>query len=367
MKKLKENLWIIILSTLLLILLAIVVGLINYARPQDVKKIVVGALFIDGVDDRGWSESHYNGLKNACDNLGIALEVEENVSETLEDAEPAIDRLVGKGCSVIFLTSDGYDEKLYPVIQNYPDIEFYTVSPDSSPENVTTYFGRIYQIRFLAGILAGRMTKSNIIGYVAGQKSCQVNRGINAFALGARSVNPDVVVKVRFINSWTDAEKEKELATKLIEEDGADLITYHASIHTAVDAAEEHSAYSIGYNNNGTDYSEKYLASVNFNWGNLYKTLLHDFFNGDMYPGKYYWHGVVYGTVEMKTYSKVIPEEVIKEIDDRKEKLINVQDVFYGDLYSNDGTKKCSKGQRISDDALFRRMDWFVEGVEVYE
>ena len=367
MKKFREYIWIIVLIILTVALSGLVVLLLNLSRTTVHKETIAGALFIDKVDDDGWNQRHYEGLASACKSRDIRLEIEENIEATYEAAEPAIERLIAKGCQVIFLTSDGYDKKLYPVALKHPEITFFTVSPDSEPVNMTTYYGRLYQARFLAGMLAGRMTKTNVLGFVAGVESCNANREINAFALGARSVNPKAVVKARFIGTWTDSETEKAIADKLIEEDGADLITYHASIHSAIDSAEQHGVYSIGFNNNNTDYSENYLGSVNCNWGNLYKTVIDDYFMGDTSPGKYYWHGVVFGTVELKLVSPLIPDSVKKEIDDRTIELINVKDVFYGDLYTNKGEKKCSKGERISDEALFRRMDWFVEGVEVHE
>ena len=107
-------------------------------------------------------------------------------------------------------------------------------------------------------------------------------RAINSFALGARSVNPDAVVKVMFMGSWADVDKESEYTEKLIKEQNADVITYHASLHSAVDVAEELSVYSIGYNNPRTDYSDLYLGNTYFTWSNLYTTILEDFFTGDM-------------------------------------------------------------------------------------
>ena len=367
MKKITDYIEFIVLAILSVTLLFMVVALLKMYETDKAKETIVGAIFIKNVDDGGWNEFHYKGLSYACNLYGLRLEIEENIDETTEAAEPAIERLVDKGCSIIFLTSNRFDKKLNSVIESHPDVEFYTTSPDSEPDNMFTYYGRHYQTRYLAGMLAGRMTKTNVLGFIAGYESNMTTRSINAYALGAKSVNPDAVVKVMYLGSWSDAAKEKECAEKLIKEYGADVITYHASLHSAVDVAEELGVYSIGYNNDGTDYSEKYLGSTNFNWSNLYKTILDDFLTGDMSPGKYYWHGVVFGTVEFTMVSPLISDDIRKEIDDRTEKLINVQDVFFGDIYTNEGEKKCSKGQRISDNALLRKMNWFVEGVEFYE
>ena len=352
---------------MLLALFLIVLGFLRLSRIEGEKEDIVGAIFATSINDRSWAESHYTGIQAACDEIGLRFEYEENVAPTPEDLDTAIGRLVKKGCDIIFLTSDSYGKNIYSTIEKYHDIEFYTISADSDLPNLTTYYGRIYQARFLAGMLAGRMTKNNTLGFVSRMQVVKTHREINAFMLGAKSVNPDVVVKVRFTESWVSYDEEKEAARKLIEEDGVDVITYHTSTHATIEVAEEHSVYSIGFNNRETGYSEKYLASVNCNWRSLYKTILNDFLQGDMSPGKYYWHGVVFGTVSLDLYSPLIPETVREELAERREKLINVQDVFYGDIFTNEGERKCSKGQRIRDDALLRRMDWFVEGVEVYE
>ncbi|WP_029320145.1 BMP family ABC transporter substrate-binding protein [Butyrivibrio sp. AE3004] len=367
MTRIKDYIGMILFIIMFAVLIGLIVGLISVYRPAEKKETKVGAVFIDDIDDGGWNENHYKGIKAACEEYGLKFEIVTNVDETLEACEPAVDELVEKGCNVIFLTSDGFGKNVYSIIEKYSDVIFYTISADSKPANTITYFARFYQMRLLSGMIAASMTQSNILGFVAATNNSQSNRGINAFLLGAREVNPDIVVKVRYIGEWTNAEEEREATRKLIEEDGADVIAYHASIHSAVEVAEEHNVYSIGYNNYKEGYSDKYLASIVCHWDMLYKSIISDFLKGSVSEGKYYWWGIVYDAVELQQLSPLIPKSVLERVDERATKLREIHDVFYGDLVSNDGRIMCRQGERISDDALLRKMDWYMEGVEIYD
>ncbi|WP_050008275.1 BMP family ABC transporter substrate-binding protein [Butyrivibrio sp. WCE2006] len=367
MRKIRDYIGIIIFIIMLVVLLGLLAGLISMYKPAKKKQIMVGAVFIDDIDDDGWNEGHYNAILASCEEYNYKLHIVTNVKETLADTEKAVDQLVENGCNVIFLTSGGFGKEVYPVFEKYEDVQFYTIAADSEPSNAISYFLRIYQMRYLSGILAGMKTKSNVLGFVAASNTPQANRGINAFLLGARSVNPDVVVKVRFLGTWTDAEAEEKAARRLILEDGADVITYHASIHTAVDAAEELGVYSIGYNNHNTSYSDNYLASILCNWDVLYGEILSDFTKGNISDDKYYWRGILYDAVGLSEPSDAVTEEMKELVRERRKQLNQANDVFRGDLISNEGKVMCRQGERITDDALLHRMNWFLEGVEIYD
>ncbi|WP_049944976.1 BMP family ABC transporter substrate-binding protein [Butyrivibrio sp. AC2005] len=367
MKTLKNYIWILLLGILLLVFLGLAIGLSSMFRVSVDNKNIVGAIFIDNIDDGGWNEAHYKGLKKACDMFGFKLEIETNIEESRNAAEAAIDELVAKGCNIIFLTSDGYGMDLYPVMEKYRDVQFYTVSPNADMPNATTYFCRDYEMRYLAGIIAGKMTNSNIIGYVAGMRKPQTTRGINAFALGVRSVNPDAIVKVKYMDAWTDSDVEYESAKKLILDGGADFITFHASLHTAIDAAEDFDTYSIGYGSYKEGYSDKNLTTVLYKWDVVYQYILEDISKGNFDAEPYYWLGLRKGAVDLAEYSQLVPGEVKLLVEEKKQEIKHAYDIFEGELISNTGEIMCNKGESISDDALLKRMDWFVEGVEIYE
>ena len=365
MKKFRDSIWSVFFILLLVALTGIVLFILISNRQQNERIIKVGGVFIDSINDGGWSEIHYEGLYAACEKLELPLEIVEHVDETAQATAPAVEELVSKGCNVIFLTSGGFGNNCQEILESYPDVVFYTVSTECDAFNTSTYFGRIYEMRYLSGIIAGTMTKTNILGFVGGTNTPQVDRGVNAYYLGAKSVNPDVKLKVRFIGSWQDEEAERKAAEKLIFEDNADVLTFHASHPVTIDVAEENNVYSIGYNSVKTEHSDKFLTAVVFEWEPLYEGILTDYFKGNV--NNVYWWGAQYGVVELSPYSDEVPKELIPVIEENMEKFSNGWDVYLGELYRNDGVKMCDENERISDDALLFKMDWFVEGVEVYE
>ena len=367
-KQIKEYKWNIIFLSLLGVLTVIITLLIiSFREHTQHTEDIVGGIFIGSVNDGGWNESHYDGLSMVCEELELKLITEENVAEETEAVRTAVDELVKNGATIIFLTSDGYGDNVREVEESYPDVSFYTVSSESHAANVNTYFARMYQTRYLSGMLAAKYTKTNILGFVAGISSPQANRGINAFLLGARSVNPDVVVKVRFTDSWLDAEAEKEAARRLVEEDGADVLAYHVSESTTVSVAEELGVYSIGYSIIYGDYSDKLLCNVDYRWDVLYREMIQDYLKGDVNKSTPYWRGLGDGAVAIDRISPIVDEETKNMLLMKHNSIDGINDVFMGEIYDNEGRLRCEKGERISDEALLFDIDWFVEGIEICE
>ncbi len=366
-EKVKDHIWDILFFLLLVILSGVMVLLIAMLRGDEpIKNNIVGGVFIGSIADDGWNESHYKGLKQACDEFGKELRIVEYVSETEKSCRAAVEELAKEGASVIFLTSDGFGNNVKSVIEDYPGIFFYTISPEAELKNVKTYYGRMYQMRYLSGIIAGRMTKTNILGYVAAMDNTQVDRGVNAYLLGARSVNPDVVVKVRMTNAWYDTEKEKEAAQYLIDE-GADILTHHTSTDYTVRVAEKNGVMSIAYNSiNGMD-SDMILASLLFRWNVLYRAILRDYIRGGAPTGRMYWWGILEEVVTLEDISPLVDEGTLLKIEEERERFDEGYDVFLGKVVRADGQVMCRKEERMGDDALLFGMNWFVKGVEVEE
>ncbi len=366
-EKLKDNIWTTLLS-LLLVALSVLVFLIisGFSQKEEPSRDMVGGIFIGYRDDNGWNQAHYEGLNDACSKLGLNLVTEENISEDPADCGPAINRLVKKGCKVIFLTSDGFGDNISEVTSKYSDISFFTISPESTPSNVTHYYGRVYQARYLAGIIAGSMTNTNILGYVAAKDNAQVDRGINAYLLGARSVNPDVCVKVKFTEDWNEVEKEKEVTRELIAE-GADVITSHTSEGVAIDIADESGVYTIGYNVGEKERSDKFLTAIDINWKPLYNAILKDYLKGSIGGKNEYWWGISDNAVSLRDFSGLVDPEVVQKIDKVKKDFGKGNDVFSGKIVSNTGRVMCEEDERISDISLLFDMTWFVLGVDVDE
>ena len=364
-ESLRDNIWSILFFLLLLVLTSVMILLINTLRDEEPEiSNLVGAVFIGSVEDGGWNESHYRGLLSACEELDLELKAVENVSETEEACREAVEEIADEGASVIFLTSDGFGDNVRSVIEDYPDIFFYTISPESKPKNVTTYYGRMYQMRYLSGIIAGKATESNVLGYVAAMSNAQVDRGVNAFLLGARSVNPEVKVKLRMIGAWYDSEAEEAAAQELIEE-GADVLTHHTAFPSSVEVAERKGIKSIGYSCLYPDYSDNFLASLAFHWDVLYKAILRDYLKGGAPRGTSYWWGTRESAVALESISPLVDEDTLDLIDEVHKSFDDGYDVFLGEIRSADGELKCMENERISDEGLLFDMNWFVEGVEV--
>ena len=195
----------------------------------------------------------------------------------------------------------------------------------------------------------------------------EVNRGINAFTLGVKKVNPEAKVIVAWSNSWDDADKEKDLAKKLIDEKSVDVITYHQNMPNVIEIAEDRDVYSIGYHENYDGASDKFLTAVEFKWDVTYKELLLDYIRGKSDVVNTYWFGMDKDAVGLTDMSPVISQDVLSEVEAAKLEIVSGYAIFSGKIYDNNGVLRCDDGEIVSDQILMKSMDWYVKGVEVYE
>ena len=327
------------------------------------EKFKVGFVYIGTPGDAGWTYTHDQGRKYLAKELP---EVEtfflENVPEGA-DAERSINQLAQQGCKVIFTTSFGFGDATIEVAKKYPDIVFMHASGIQTADNVGTYFGKIEQMRYLTGIVAGKMTKTNTLGYVAAYDIPEVVRGINAYTLGAQSVNPDVKVKVVWTHNWIDANLAKQATDSLIE-DGADVITQHVDATSPQIAAEEKKVWAIGYHSDMKTYAPNYsLTSSVWNWGPYYVDVVKSVMNNTWKTGAY-WAGAEAGIIDLAPISDKVPADVkelvvAKQADIKSGKL----DIFAGPLKAQDGTIKVKEGQKMTDGEILG-FNWFVAGVD---
>lgn len=327
----------------------------------------VGIVMTGKATESGWNKLHYDGLKEVCEELGAKLVVKENIKESKEQCEQAIHELAKEKVNLIILSSYGYAAKVSDVIKKYPEITFYSESFDHGVPGINSYFARMYQARYLSGIVAGMQTKSNTIGYVAAMANSEVNRGINAFTLGVQRVNKDAKVVVSWTDSWDDAEKEKEIATRLIDEKNVDVITYHQNQPNVIKVAEEKKIASIGYHEAFDGASENFLTASEFHFGQIYREILMDYYRGKSNAVESYWIGIEQDAIGLAEYSKKVTQETIDEIEKAKNEMISGRDVFSGVIYDTEHNLRCDNGETISDEQLLNHFDWYVEGVEFYE
>ena len=336
--------------------------------PQAVPK-KVGFITLGDVNMAGWNGSHYQGIKTACDNLGVRLVYLDKVAENTGDCPIAIEKLAAEDVGMIFLNSYGYPAEVCDLVKSdYEHIAFATNSGEAHARNLTAYFVRLYQGRYLAGVLAGMRTKTNVIGYVAAIPNCEVCRGINAFTLGVQRVNPAAKVVVAWTNEWENPPREKELAVKLVRDAGADLLTYHQDEKAVADTAELLGVDFIGYNELLTGYSAHCLTSVVCRWDIFYDDILRRYLKGELNSLRNNWIGVERDAIGLSPYSDRVTPEMRQKLAEVRQELIDGQElIFVGELYDINGKLRCQRDESISDDALLESVNWLVRGVSMLD
>ncbi|MFZ5644491.1 MAG: BMP family ABC transporter substrate-binding protein [Bacillota bacterium] len=332
---------------------------------KDGEKFKVAFMYVGPVGDGGWSYAHDQGKKYLEEKMpDVQTTIVESVPDTnAADPTRELTRLAQEGNKVIFATSFGYMDPTIEVAKKYPDVVFMHCSGFKTDQNVGTYFGRIYQARYLTGIVAGKTTQSNLIGYVAAHPIPEVIRGINAFTLGVKSVNPNAKVKVVWTNTWYDPAKEKEAGKTLLDA-GCDVITQHQDTPGPMQAAEERGKFGIGYNSDMSKFAPKaVLTSAVWNWGPFYydtvKAVKEKTWKSDQY-----WGPMSENIVGIAPFGPMVPEDVKKLVEDSKQKILSGQwDVFTGPIKDQSGAEKVPAGQKMTDKDMLS-FDWFVEGVE---
>jgi basic membrane protein A len=320
-------------------------------------------IYVGPIGDLGWTWEHDRGRKALEEKLGDKIETTyiESVPEG-PDAARVIRQYAQQGYKVIFATSFGYMDPMVEVAQDFPNVYFEHCSGYKTAPNMSTYFGRMYQPRYLSGIVAGKMTKTNVIGYVAAFPIPEVIRGINAFTLGARSVNPDIQVRVVWTSTWFDPVKEREAAVALLDA-GADLIAQHQDTTEPQKAAKERGLLSIGYDSDMRGFvGDSVLVSPVWNWGAYYVDTVEAIFNGT-WKTHQYWGGLKDGIVKLSNFSPKVPQEVRDMIAAKQEAILEgTWDVFYGPIIDQGGTQVVPASGKM-DDGEMLNMSFFVEGV----
>lgn len=348
------------------ICVSLVVVIRSFQLPEMERRIVVGCVLVGAKDDKGWNESHNTGLSKACRIYDCGFMVREWVEENESAVSSAVTELVNDGANVIFLTSFGYGEYMDKIAREYPRVAFFGISGEGAAKNSTTYFARLYQARYLAGIIAGAESKTGILGYVTSTPNPQSNRGINAYAMGMRVANPKARLIVRFTGSWENESAERE-SVVLLAERGADVITYHEDRAYAVQEAEKLGLMSVGYDAVYEKYSDRFLTAVMYNWKVIYEKVLGDYMSGRSNFSNSYWLGFDEGAVSLYRLSPRVSEGTAYLSYIERQRILRNRSVFSGVIYDNKGILRCDEDERISDHELFTGMDWFVEGVEIYE
>ena len=323
-------------------------------------KIKVGFVYVGPTGDHGWTYQHDQGRLALEKALGDQVETTfvESVPEGA-DAERVIRRLATSGHKIIFTTSFGYMEPTVRVASQFPDVYFEHATGYQRADNVATYNARFYEGRYVAGVIAGHMSKSGTIGYIASFPIPEVVRGINSLTRGFRSVNPNGKVKVVWVNSWFDPGKEADAATSLLDQ-GADILLQHTDSPAPMQTAQRRNALAFGQASDMMAFGEKaQLSAIVNNWGDYYIERTKQAIDGSWKTGEV-WGGFSAGMVKMAPYTNM-PDNVAAVARETVEKISSGElHPFAGPIKDKSGETRVAAGEI----AELATMDWYVEGVE---
>ena len=323
----------------------------------------IGFVYVSPIGSAGWTYQHDQGRLIMERKLGAAVKttVVENVAEGA-DSERVMRDLAATGHKLIFATSFGYLEPALKVAADYPDVKFEHMGGYKTAANLNTYNARFYEGRYLAGYLAGRMSKTGSAGYVAGFPIPEVIQGINAFTVGMRAANPKATVKVVWLSTWFDPAREREASLSLVNQ-GVDTLSYHSGSTAIPQLAEEKHVMLLGYQSDMRDIAPTaQLTSVTHHWGERYTAVAKAVIAGSWKPVPF-WGGVRANTIHLAPLGRQVSPEVARQVQDAERAVAAGRLApFAGRLVDQNGAVRQASG--AMRDADIAQMNWFVMGVQ---
>ena len=332
--------------------------------PAKADPLKIAFAYVGPVGDGGWTFAHDNARKALEKEYGdkIVTSFVESVPESA-DAERVIRDMAGQGNKLIFGTTFGYMEPMLKVAADNPEVKFEHATGYKTAPNMRTYDSRTYEGAYMAGVIAGRMTKSNTLGVVASIPIPEVIRNINSFTLGAQSSNPNIKTKVVWVNEWFNPPKETEAATALIN-GGADILFQNTDSSAVLQTAEKMGKRGFGWDSDMTAYGPKaHLGSAIINWAPYYIKTVGEVLDGKWATGQTGW-GVKEGAIDLVSLAADVPEEAKKALDDVKAGLkAGSYNIWKGPISDNTGKEVLAK-DAVADDKFLGGINFFVKGVE---
>jgi basic membrane protein A len=342
-------------------------GLGKAAMAQGEETFRAAFIYIGPIGDGGYTFAHDQGRLALVENIpSVETAYLENIPEVQAEAERAVRGYAEEGYDLIVATSFGHGPAVLAVAPQFPDTQFIHISGYQTAENVSTGFGKIEEPRYVSGVLAGKMSESGKLGYVGAFPIPEVIRGINAFTMGVRSVNPEATVQVVWTNTWYDPTVESAAAQSLIDL-GVDVIAQHQDTPGPQQVAEAAGKYSVGYNTDQAPQAPTaVLTSVIWNWGAYYTWAVEQIMAGE-WESNQYWGSWADGVVGIAPIADFVPEEIASEVEALAAEFEagerGVADIFTGPILKQDGTEGVAEGATLSDEEILN-LTWFVEGVE---
>ncbi|TKT79332.1 BMP family ABC transporter substrate-binding protein [Aquamicrobium sp. LC103] len=327
-------------------------------------KIKACFVYIGPKTDGGWTQAHDIGRQLVDKELGDKVETQyvESVPEG-PDAERVIERFARSGCAIVFTTSFGYMDQTIAVASKFPDVKFEHATGYKTAENVTSYNSRFYEGRYIIGQIAAKMSKTGVAGYIASFPVPEVVQGINAFTLGAQSVNPDFKLKVIWVNTWHDAGKEADAAKALIDQ-GVDILTQHTDSAAPMQIAEERGIKAFGQAFDQIQAGPNaQLTAIVDTWGPYYVKRIQAVLDGTWKGGEATWDGLAEGILEMAPYTNM-PDDMKAAAEETEAKIKSGElKPFTGPITKQDGTEWLKEGESADDPTLLG-LNFYVKGVD---
>ena len=330
-------------------------------KPEPLK---IAFAYVGPVGDGGWSFAHDNGRKALEKEFGDKVQTSfvESVPESA-DAERVLRDMAGQGNKLIFGTTFGYMETMLKVAADTPDVKFEHATGYKTAPNMRTYDSRTYEGAYMAGVIAGAMTKTNTLGVVGSVPIPEVIRNINSFTLGAQSVNPKIKTKVVWVNEWFSPPKETEAATALIN-GGADILFQNTDSPAVLKTAEEKGKRAFGWDSDMTAYGPKaHLASSIINWGPYYIKATKDVLEGKWETGQSWW-GVKEGAIDLVSIAEDVPAETKAKVEEIKKGLADGSFAIWKGPIKDQAGKELLKKDEVADDKFLGGINFYVKGVE---
>ncbi|MDR7417298.1 MAG: BMP family ABC transporter substrate-binding protein [Armatimonadota bacterium] len=346
----------------ILLVFTLLAGLAGAAAAQTKPKVAF--IYVGPVGDAGWTFQHDNARKHLERTMNAETKFVENVPQTAEVAR-VLEQFYQQGFKIVFATAFGYQNFAVDVAKKHPDMHIIGIGPAvvTLPPNMKLIYGRIWDGRYLTGIVAGKMTKSNTIGFVAAHPITTVVAGVNAFALGVWSVNPNAKIKVVWTNTWYDPPKEKAAAKALLDA-GADVIAQHQDTPSALQAAGEAKKWGVGSESNMQAFApDAYLTGTIWDWRDVDTAIVKGIFN-KQFKSEDYYGGLSDNMVSLGPMHKSVPADVVALVEQRRKAISEGSfQVFKGPLADQTGKQRVAAGQTMNLKEILA-FNWLLKGIE---
>ena len=357
-----------IMGLAVLILLCIVVSVAEFHTEPKLPRPKIGLIMRGAKDEDGWNKVQYAGLKAAAKELGMDVVVKENALRSIGDYQKIMKSFAAQGVQRVVVTWHRYPPEIREFFRQYPDTEFILQTTEFAEDNMISCSTRLFEVQYLAGVIAGYQTKTGVVGYVAPFSCVEVNRGLNAFTIGVKRANPAAHIKVAWTGDWNTPERERA-AVDMLAMENVDVLSYQQDGRTVADAAEK----------KGIDYIDAHephpehrhcLTAVQSDWRTVYHNLLsrHVRTGRMANVNNYLWQGFLDHIVSVAPLSeRVSPQaraQIARSVRDRSK---GQHLIYGGEIYDNNGVKRCDEKEILSNEYLRTRMNWLVKGVEQVE